>query len=223
METMFDTLLQLPLFQGMQQDDFTCILEKVKLHFRKHKAGELLLKQDGVCNQLLFVLKGEVSVQTAAPDGSYAITEYIPAPCLIEPYALFGMRTTYTSTYRAVTQVDTVSISKTYILKELFKYEIFRLNYLNIVSNRSQTLQARLWTQADGDTAQARILSFIANHLEYPAGGKKLIKIKMDVLAHHINETRISVSKVLNALQREGLVQLRRGEISIPDMGKLLK
>ena len=34
METMFDTLLQLPLFQGLAQEDFTCILEKVKLHFR---------------------------------------------------------------------------------------------------------------------------------------------------------------------------------------------
>lgn len=42
METMFDTLLQLPLFQGLAQEDFTCILEKVKLHFTKHKPGELL-------------------------------------------------------------------------------------------------------------------------------------------------------------------------------------
>lgn len=28
MDTMFDTLLQLPLFQGLAQEDFTCILEK---------------------------------------------------------------------------------------------------------------------------------------------------------------------------------------------------
>ena len=45
METMFDTLLQLPLFQGLAQEDFTCILEKVKLHFTKHKPGELLCKK----------------------------------------------------------------------------------------------------------------------------------------------------------------------------------
>lgn len=45
METMFDTLLQLPLFQGLAQEDFTRILEKVKLHFTKYKPGELLLKE----------------------------------------------------------------------------------------------------------------------------------------------------------------------------------
>ena len=31
MNTMFDTLLQLPLFQGLAQEDFTNILGKVKL------------------------------------------------------------------------------------------------------------------------------------------------------------------------------------------------
>ena len=42
---MYDTLLQLPLFQGLAQEDFTCILGKVKLHFTKHKAGEILAKK----------------------------------------------------------------------------------------------------------------------------------------------------------------------------------
>ncbi len=38
METMYDTLLQLPLFQGLAHEDFTNILGKVKLHFTKHKS-----------------------------------------------------------------------------------------------------------------------------------------------------------------------------------------
>ena len=33
---MYDTLLQLPLFQGLAHEDFTNILGKVKLHFTKH-------------------------------------------------------------------------------------------------------------------------------------------------------------------------------------------
>ena len=43
METMFDTLLQLPLFQGLCHEDFTSILDKVKLHFIKHKPEKLSL------------------------------------------------------------------------------------------------------------------------------------------------------------------------------------
>ena len=47
------------------------------------------------------------------------------------------------------------------------------------------------------------------------------IKIKMEDLASLIDETRINVSKVLNDLQEQGLVQLSRKEISIPALEKL--
>ena len=54
MNTMFDTLLQLPLFQGLAQEDFTNILGKVKLSFTKHKAGEVIVKAGDTCSQLIF-------------------------------------------------------------------------------------------------------------------------------------------------------------------------
>ena len=60
METMFDTLLQLPLFQGLCHEDFTSILDKVKLHFIKHKVGETIIESGSPCKQLCFLLKGEV-------------------------------------------------------------------------------------------------------------------------------------------------------------------
>ena len=129
METMFDTLLQLPLFQGLAQEDFTNILAKVKLHFIQHKPGDILVKKGDICRQLLFVLKGEITTVTSVINGSYSFTEYIQAPFLIEPQSLFGMNTSYFSTYIAHTEVHTVEISKAFVLSNLFNYEIFRLNY----------------------------------------------------------------------------------------------
>ena len=43
--TMYDTLLQLPLFQGLCKDDFTSIIEKVKFHFHQFEAGEDILAE----------------------------------------------------------------------------------------------------------------------------------------------------------------------------------
>ena len=48
--TMYDKLLQLPLFQGMSKFDFTDILEKVKIHFNKYEPGSCLVRQDTLCN-----------------------------------------------------------------------------------------------------------------------------------------------------------------------------
>ena len=213
METMYDTLLQLPLFQGLAHEDFTSILGKVKLHFTKHKAGEILVKKGTACVQLVFILNGEIASSTSSTDNSYTFTEFFQAPYLIEPQSLFGMNTSYVSTHVAHTEVHTVTISKAFVMNDLFRYEIFRLNYMNIISNRAQTCYNRLWTEVP-ERLEARITDFILSHIERPSG-EKILKIKMEELANAINDTRLSVSKALNGMQESGLLELHRGEIVI--------
>lgn len=220
MNTMFDTLLQLPLFQGLAQEDFTKILGKVKLDFTKHKAGETLVRSGDDCKQLLFILKGEVTVCTFSANASFCVTEYLQAPCVIEPQSLFGMSTSYVSTYTAQTETHTVSVSKAFVLNELSQYDIFRLNYMNIISNRAQSLHKRLWAGA-ADNLEQRIAHFILTHTERPAG-RKSVKIKMEKLAQTLNDTRMGVSKALNSMQEKGLLELHRGEIVIPKAERLL-
>ena len=220
METMFDTLLQLPLFQGLCHEDFTSILDKVKLHFIKHKAGETIIKSGNPCTQLCFLLKGEISIVTNAKENIYTVIEQIEAPYLIEPQSLFGMNTNYASSYVAHTEVHTVCISKAFVLSDLFRYDIFRLNYMNIISNRAQTCYNRLWTKVP-EKLEARIADFILSHIERPSG-EKILKIKMEELANAINDTRLGVSKALNGMQEDGLLELHRGEIVIPDIERLV-
>lgn len=215
---MFDTLLQLPLFQGLAQEDFTNILEKVRLHFIKHKAGKIFINAGTPCDQLTFVLSGEITSSITLA-GSYSLIEVIKAPYLIEPYSMFGMKTNYMATYTARTLTHTVSISKSFVMSNLFKYDIFRLNYMNIISNRLQILNNRLWSPI-GSTLEARIIGFILNLAERPYG-EKALKIKMEELARITNDTRLNVSKALNSMQEKGLVELHRGEIFIPDAALL--
>lgn len=220
MNTMFETLLQLPLFQGLAQEDLTCILGRVKLHFTKYKSGEVILKAGTTCDHFMFILKGEVASSTLSSDTSYCFTEYFQAPHLIEPQSMFGMSTTYVSTYVAQEEVHTVSISKAFVMNELFKYDIFRLNYMNVISNRAQNLNSRLWNKPE-DGLEKHIAGFILNHIERPVG-KKLLKIKMEELALAVNDTRMGVSKALNSMQEDGLLELHRGEIMIPEAEKLI-
>lgn len=217
---MFDTLLQLPLFQGLAQEDFTNILGKVKLNFTKHKAGEVIVKANEVCNKLIFVLKGEILSSTTSADASYSFSEYFQAPFLIEPQSLFGMNTSYVATYTTQTEANTVSINKAFVMNELFKYDIFRLNYMNIVSNRAQNLNNRIWIKT-ADGLEKQIGNFILTHIDRPIG-RKILKIKMEELAQIVNDTRMGVSKALNSMQEKGVIELHRGEILIPDAEKLL-
>ncbi|EJX04911.1 transcription regulator, CRP family [gut metagenome] len=220
METMFDTLLQLPLFQGLCHEDFTKILDKVKLHFDKHKPGEMFIDSGDSCNQLCFLIKGKISMVTQSKGDIYTVFERIEAPYVIEPQALFGMKTLYASSYIAHTEAHTVNISKHFILNELFKYEIFRLNYMNIVSNRAQNLHAQLWEHPTEDLKE-KIIRFFVQHCE-KLKGEKIFKIKMDDLARYVDNSRLNTSKKLNEMQKEGLIELHRKEILISNLQALI-
>jgi cAMP-binding proteins - catabolite gene activator and regulatory subunit of cAMP-dependent protein kinases len=216
METMYETLLQMPLFQGLSEDEITRIIGKVKLHFQKFKAGSVIFKKGDSCNDLAFLLKGELMLETTDEKTNFVLKEYQEAPDLVEFYSLFGISTHYFSTYVAETDVDLVTIDKSFILSELDRYDIFRLNFRNILSNRAQQLHDRLWLN-DYSCLETKILNFLFSRCEKPLG-KKILKIKMEDFALVLGETRLSVSRFLNNLEKDGLIVLRRSEIEIPDL-----
>lgn len=220
MSTMFNTLLKLPLFQGLSQEDFTNILGRAKLHFIKYKAGETIAESNTPCTDLVFLLSGEVDAQTTPENQLFTYIETIKTPYLIEPEALFGMNPHFKATYVAKTAVSIMTVSKMLVLKELLKYDVFRLNYVNSVSNRAQSMYSRLWKTTTSGTTRKVIHFFLvyAEKLE----GEKTIIIKMEDLAEILDDTRLNVSRVLNDLQSQGLLELRRKMIYIPELEKLI-
>jgi CRP-like cAMP-binding protein len=205
----------------MSKFDFTDILEKVKIHFNKYEPGSCLVRQDTPCNQLIFVLDGEVQIESNDKTHKYTLWENFKSPNVIEPYSLFGMRPYFTASYTAVTEVNTLNIDKSYILNELCRYEVFNLNYMNMLSNRSQVIYNKLWNAHIGKTRD-KIINFLLLRCMTPYGAKKL-SIRMEDLARLIDDTRINVSNVLNDLQNRGLIQLGRRTFSIPELREVVQ
>ena len=218
---MYDNLLQLPLFQGLGKNDFTRIIEKVKLHFRDYKKSSLIAMQGDPCKHLIFLLKGEIKVQRTDGGNNYILSEIITAPDVFEPQSIFGMHTNYMASYLAQTDVKAMTIEKSFILKELNKHEVFRLNYLNYLSCHCQSNDNKLWNTRFENLEQ-KFLQFLLLRCRRPYGPKSL-KITMEILGNLIDETRINVSRLLNELQQKDLVELRRKGIFIPDLAPLIR
>ena len=216
---MYDRLLELPLFQGLTKENMTSIIEKVKMGFHKYEARRNIAVQNDRCNSLIFILSGEVTVTTNDAVRNFRIVEVTDAPYIIEPQSLFGMQTRFHSSYTAVGEVETLNIDKSYILSCLCKYEIFNLNYLNILSNRAQTANSKLWNSHIGSTRE-KLTNFFALRCAIPYG-KKTLYITMEDLASLTNDTRINVSRTLNELQEKGILTLGRKKITIGDLARL--
>lgn len=207
---MYNTLLQLPLFQGMSRTELSEVVEKVKLHFLRIEAKKKIFSQGESCNKLVFLLSGELTSEIHAPCGTFSLIETFDKPQMIEPYSLFGKRPSYKATYTAKNDVSLLTIDKQYIYGVLDKYEVFRMNLLNLLSNKAEQLHTHIWSISP-QPLEGRLAHFVRSLCSTPHGPKTL-RIKMDDLATLLDDTRLNISRVLNKWQQSGIIEMHRKE-----------
>ncbi len=217
----FERLLLLPLFQGIGREEFWEIAERIRIGFQKLPGGAVIAGQDSSCEMLQFVLSGEVCVRQTSDDYAYMLSEYFAQPMVVQPEALFGMRTRYTRTFLASTATELLKIEKSAVRDILFYYPTFRINYLNMVSTQMQQATRLLW-RSFPEKLHYRFVRFMAVRCLKPAG-RKVLKIKMTQLAAELNATRLGVSNMLHDLQERGLLEIHRGHIVINSFERLMQ
>jgi len=217
--TMFERLLQLPLFQGMSTQEVSDVMSHVRLDFVNYHRGDEIVMQGESCKKLIYIISGEVMAEYRNANQPFTLTEPLPDLKVLEPYNLFGMYQTYSRTYTFATEGSTLSIDKHVMLNQLMTSNIVKINLMNIACNKYQQTQRLLCNYPD-DSVRHKIIKFILSHAIVPKGRKEM-QIKMTDLADIIHETRLNVSIVLNELQEQGLITLQRGGFIIHDLQTL--
>lgn len=216
----YEKLLLFPLFQGMSRDDLEQVAGHTRFGFSKISAGSTVVAEGDDCNQLYFLINGTLRVETTADDHGYMVVEQLEAPVILQPEVIFGYTQRYTHTYIAQTDANFIIVGKDEVLRLSEDFLVFRLNLLNMFATQTQKTSRLLWLYVP-ESLEDRIVRFFAQHCLYPAG-PKVFHILMNRLASELNDSRLDVSRALNALQCEGKIVLRRGRVEIPLMERLL-
>jgi len=218
---LYDHLLRFQLFQGLSRSELLQMAGNTKFGFQKESAGKVVVKADAPCRQLLLLVSGTLRLTTASADGAYSLTEQVSAPWMLQPEALFGATPRYSATVAAATPCHFISLAKDEVLRLFDDFLIIRLNLLNIFSTMAQKRSLQQWRPAPQELRQ-RFFRFLLDHSTYPAGPKEL-HILMTRLAQELGDSRLNVSRMLNQLQADGMLQLHRGRISISSFEKMVQ
>lgn len=219
--TMFERLLQLPLFQGLTTQEISDVMSHVRLDFVKFHKDDEIVMQDEPCRKLIYIISGEVATEYRDPEGRFILAEHLPNIGAIEPYNMFGLYQKHSRTYTFTTDGITLAIDKAVVLKHLLANNIIKINFLNITSSKYQQTLRLIRDFPDGDV-RSKIVKFMLSYCIVPRG-KKDIQIKMKELANIIHETRLNVSIALNDMQEQGLLVLQRGGFSIEELQNLYR
>ena len=215
-----DILTSLPLFQGVGALDIVRILDNVNCELQRLDAGQRWQQQGDVCQQLVFLVSGSMKVTTSYAEGTYTFTEIVESPKVIEPDILFGIQRQYTASYTAECSCQLLTIPKNDISRMLFSIEVFRLNFLNLLSTLSVRNRNAALPQPVSNTA-TRFAHFIQAHTASPKGWK-LVNIRQEDLCKYLGISRMVLSNTLHNLENKGLIRIGRNTIEVPEMEHLV-
>ena len=217
----YEKLLQFPLFQGMSRDDLEIVAGHTRFGFLKVSAGRQVIRTGEACTHLFFLINGTLRVESFGDENRYSVVEQMSSPYILQQEGIFGYNQRYTHHFYAMTDVNFLTLDKEEVVRLSEDFLVFRLNLLNHFATQTQKLIHQQWRRSP-QTLRERIVRFFFQHALYPAGPKTFY-ILMERLAEELNDSRLNISRTLNAMQVEGLLELHRGRIEIAQLERLLK
>ncbi len=138
MDSMYERLRSLPLFQGVGPERISELVERLPFHFLKFKQGEVIINAGDRCKGVRFVVSGSVRIVMESSDFDVKLLQTLSAPEVLGPDSLFGIDNTYPFAAFAATDCGIMQLTKADYMKMLMTDKVFLFNILNYLSSNCQ-------------------------------------------------------------------------------------
>ncbi len=209
-----------PLFKGIIPADIEQLISSVPFQIKKYSKKMYIASRGDECKSLMVVIKGSVRGEMLDYSGKLLKVEDIYAPRPIAPAFLYGQNNTFPVNVIANNDVSILNLPKESVLILFQKNSIFLNNYLNTVSNRAQFLSQRIWFLSF-KTIKGKLAQYILNLLN---GNMKtvILPLPQKELAEFFGVARPSLARALGSMEKDGIINVKRREITILDKTKLI-
>ena len=220
MASMFELLMELPLFRGVSHARLAQVVGEAKFHFLKFPAGEVIIRAGEPCTHISFVISGSVRSTIVNNNGRFAVSQTLAAPAVIAPDFLFGKFTNYPGSVEAIDSVGLLKISKTDYINILNSDPVFMFNYLNTLSMNAQKALKGILSLTTGEIDE-RIAFWIIALTQRGSTDIRLTCRKRD-LCSLFGVQRSVFDSGLQAMKERGLLDYTNRELIIHDRERML-
>jgi CRP-like cAMP-binding protein len=210
-----DTLKDMPMFSSFDERDLDSMVSRMKV--REYGKGQVVHLQGDVCTSMDVVTEGKISVESIGPDGSMLRVATFGRGSVIGMNLLFSSKNGYPMTVVADTRSVIVSIPREMVL-EMGRVSFSFTEWLLMeISDRTLLLTDKLGS-ISMKTIRQKVLEYLyGEHLR-----QKSLEIRMDLskkeLAERLGINRTSLSRELDRMRKEDLIDFDRNSITIKDI-----
>lgn len=213
MNSMFEILMELPLFRGATRERMAETVGMAKFHFLKYLPGETIVEAGTPCTHIKFIISGSVRSKIVNPDSRFKVSQTLVAPDVISPDYLFGRATNYPCTVTAIEPTGILQIAKSDYIKILNSDEVFMFNYLNLLSMNAQKSVSGVLALTTGSIEERIAFWIIA--LTQPSGKDIALECRQRDMYSFFGVQRSSFISTLDSMKERGLLTYDSSKIDI--------
>lgn len=213
MNSMFEILMELPLFRGTTRERMAETVGMAKFHFLKYLPGETVVEAGAPCTHIKFIISGSVRSKIVNPDSRFKVSQTLVAPDVISPDYLFGRATNYPCTVTAIEPTGILQIAKSDYIKILNSDEVFMFNYLNMLSMNAQKSVSGVLALTTGSIEERIAFWIIA--LTQPSGKDIALECRQRDMYSFFGVQRSSFISTLDSMKERGLLKYDANKIDI--------
>ena len=220
MSSMFELLMNLPLFRGVSRSRIAEVVGSAKFHFLKYPKGETVVRAGEECTHLAFVISGSVRSEISNSSKRFSVSQTLKAPSAIAPDFLFGRTTRYPGTVVALTDCSILKISKVDYIRILNADQVFMFNFLNTLSVNAQKALDGILALTSGGLDERIAFWIIA--LTQPGSEDIKLTCKTRDLCNLFSVQRNVFDAACHEMEQRNLIRYSPRKIEIVDRREML-
>jgi CRP-like cAMP-binding protein len=206
-------LTKAPLFRGLSSEEIAGILSVIPYKIRNFKSGSMISQSGDPVNSLMIVINGIVKGEMVDYAGRVIKIEDIPAPGALASAFMFGNSNRFPVNVIAITDSELLIVNKPEFLKLMMINDKILVNFLDMISNRSQFLSEKI-KFLNFKTIKGKLAHYILQR-----AGKERSTLILDMtqndLAEFFGVARPSVARALGEMEEEGYIEAKGKTINI--------
>jgi len=191
---------------------------------RSYERGEVIFREGDPGEALYVVRSGSVSIRRDSADGRTLALAELRTGAMFGELAVFGGEVR-SATAEALEPTSLVAILGKDMQRVLHSDPDIALKMLAALAERVRRLNDRLLAQSfqtvPGRVASALLLQVMARQDEGAGDSEVLVRATQAEIAQLAGTSRESASRFLASLEREGVVALGRGKVTVHDPERL--
>jgi len=221
MNSMYQQLMQLPLFQGVSTEKITALVEKLPFHFLKYHNGESIINAGDPCTTIKFIVSGKARLVTPFTSLRVSLSQTLSTPQVIAAEYLFGRETVYPYSATAEGGCGILQLRKSDYIKIVNSDKVFLFNILNYLSSGSQRATSAVLTISDGSVAER--LAMQIDSLSIAGSTDIELQYKQKDLCTLLATQRTTLIATLDKLSEEGILEYDSNTLHLLDKSKLME